>query len=271
MGHEDFERPPVTEVSIGAVFGSVQGLSQVHVALFWDKIRQDYPNAEDQPPLPLDQESPNPGGMQFNLSLGALLPLRRTVFSHRDSDRLIQLQQDGLIVNWRKGKLPYPRYGSLRDDFEEILGKFIDIISSLNLPAPVFNQAQVTYSNVFELPRDGTFGTYVPNDTVQVGAYENDYILTAIREQSMWQSEVRFGDPVRSQGILTCHLVRGGVQGTEGSDTDRVFFRQAFQSFNRTQEIDDFLRVCDDGHDLIVQNFSNLLSPRLRQQFGGNR
>lgn len=271
MGHEDFKRPPVTEVSIGAVFGPVQGFSQAHVALVWDKIRENYPVAEDQPPLPLEQEPPAAGRPQLNLSLMALPPLRRTLFNHKDSDRLIQIQQDGLILNWRKGQQPYPRYGSLRNEFESIWKKFVQVVSSVNLVRPVFHQVQVSYSNVFELPHSNTFGIFVPNDVVQMPSKEYDYALKSVREQSSWQSEVQFGDSIRTQGILTCLLMRGGVTGLEGSDENRVFFRQTFQSFKKTEELDAFLSACDDGHDLIVENFSHLLSSELRRQFGGNR
>ena len=50
-----FDRPPVTEVAIGVQFGTIQELRQPHFGLFWSRIRADYPQVQDQPPLPHQQ------------------------------------------------------------------------------------------------------------------------------------------------------------------------------------------------------------------------
>ena len=271
MGHEDFERPPVTEVSLGAVFGPVQGFSQAHVGLFWEKLRADFPVAQDQPPVPFPQNPPPSKGVRVDFSFPALAPLRRTWFTHRESGRLIQFQQDGLILNWRKTQSPYPRYNTLRDEFGSIWQTLVDVTADSKLEPPTFTQAQVTYSNVFELPSGEPFGIYEPSGAITKHSEGYDFNLSTEQENCIWRSGVSFAHTSEAKGTLTCQLIRGGVVGTQGSDRDRIFFQQTFQSFIKTDSINKFLQVCDNGHDVIVENFSNLLSTGLRSTFGGNR
>lgn len=261
----------MTEVSLGAVFGPMPGFSQAHVGLFWEKLRADFPQVQDQLPVPFSQNPPSSGGMHVELSFQALPPLRRTWFTHKESDRLIQFQEDGLILNWRKTQSPYPRYHTLRDEFKSIWQALVDVAVGSKLESPTFTQAQVTYSNVFELPSGEPFGIYKPNEAITQHSEEYDFTLSTKQEHSVWRSDVGFGQTSGTKGTLSCQLLRGGVIGSQGLDRNNVFFQQTFQSFTKTDSINNFIQVCDNGHDVIVENFSNLLSTKLRNTFGGNR
>jgi uncharacterized protein (TIGR04255 family) len=270
MVHEDFERAPLREVSLGAVFGVIHNFTQAHVGLFWQRVREDFPDVQDQPPIQFAQEPPKQG-VRMDLSMRTIPPLRRTWFINKTKDQILQFQEDGLILNWRKGLDPYLRFEALRARFRSVWESLESVCVDSGLEVPMLSQVQLAYSNVFELPPNESFGIYTPSSMIDGHNDEIGFDVITKQERVSWGSDVRSPEPSLKPGILTCEFVRGGIAGSEGADRDRVYFHQTFQSFEQTENIDHFLRICDFGHDVIVENFSSLLSPRLREMFGGSR
>jgi uncharacterized protein (TIGR04255 family) len=54
-----FDKPPVTEVVLGLAFKDLP-LQVGHVGLFWQKVRDEFPNIEERPPLGLIIEGDSP-------------------------------------------------------------------------------------------------------------------------------------------------------------------------------------------------------------------
>lgn len=145
----DFKAPPVREVAIGVQFERIPALSQAHVGLFWSKIRASYPTTQDQEPLPPQVEDLRDATMPplFKIEFGTTPPLRRAWFLSSDGSRLVQLQQDRLIHNWRYQGEPYPRFEALAEAFQGFQESFFALLDSLGLPVPKVELVEVTYSN----------------------------------------------------------------------------------------------------------------------------
>lgn len=101
----DYEDPPVVETVLGVQFAPLQGWSVPHFGLFWNEIKNEYPNFQVQPPVPGDV------GFSVGLEIGprvaprlevsAIAPVRCWLFNESRS-RLIQVQSDRFMHNWIK-------------------------------------------------------------------------------------------------------------------------------------------------------------------------
>jgi uncharacterized protein (TIGR04255 family) len=119
----ELKKPPVIEVVIGAQFNNPM-LDNSLIYNFYQKIKSNYPKIQEQPPLPSIIEYPNKPNLTrilqgFNT---------RRFFINTNGDRLIQLQSDRLLFNWRKNSETdeYPKFNS-------VLNGFLEVFNSLNL------------------------------------------------------------------------------------------------------------------------------------------
>jgi uncharacterized protein (TIGR04255 family) len=136
----DYEKPPVIEVVCGIVFEKIEQFKGAHLGLFWQKVRKGFPKCEHAPPLGFSPESTD---------LMKNLPLPRMWFVSEEDDRLIQLQNDRMLYNWRKveGKELYPRYDTIIEPFKnnlEVLRQFLEE-EDLGKIVPV--NCELTYIN----------------------------------------------------------------------------------------------------------------------------
>ena len=47
----DFSNPPVTEVVVGFQFNAIGKFVTAHVGLLWDEFKNEFPDAEEHPPV----------------------------------------------------------------------------------------------------------------------------------------------------------------------------------------------------------------------------
>ena len=80
-------------------------------------------------------------------------PLPRVWFVNKDGDRLIQIQRDAFICNWRKQKPEddYPRYHSVLEKFSEQFAIFETFLIEAKLGEIYPTQYELTYVNL--IPR----------------------------------------------------------------------------------------------------------------------
>jgi uncharacterized protein (TIGR04255 family) len=144
-----FDRPPVVEVVCGVLFATAKPLHGAQLGLYWQRIREKFPRIEEAPPLIPRIEVPGvaSGPLQFGLGLSDLPPLRRTWFLSEDGRRLIQVQEDRFIFNWRKtdGEDTYPSYDKVFELFEDNLSTFQDFLESEDIGTPAYRQFELSY------------------------------------------------------------------------------------------------------------------------------
>lgn len=158
-----FDNPPVNEVSFSVQLGAPAVDEVGALADFWPMIREAFPNHQKQPPLPPiaeDFSAPRPGGPQPNIQFLAGPPPVRYWFVSQDETRLVQVQADRFIYNWRRlpGRedLPYPRFRSLWPEFEKNYRAFIDATGG-----GAATWCELTYVNHVEAP-GGVGGAHGP-------------------------------------------------------------------------------------------------------------
>ena len=120
---------------------------------YWNQIAAEYPTTEVQSPLPSQIEKfgaefwQNRPVMRFSL---ANPDFNRIWFIGETPTRLIQVQRDRFIINWRKvrGDEVYPRYREeIRPRFESEWSRFEKFIVEQGLGDIDVQQCEITYVN----------------------------------------------------------------------------------------------------------------------------
>jgi uncharacterized protein (TIGR04255 family) len=148
----EFDNPPVSEVVLSVEFLPIEHWRSPHAGLYWSLISGEYPETEVQPPLPSQIEKFGEANWQRpEVQIQFANPdVNRFWFVAKPGTRLIQIQRDRFIVNWRKvlGNEPYPRYEKeMRPRFEREWRQFKSFISDRKLGAIDVQQCEITYVN----------------------------------------------------------------------------------------------------------------------------
>jgi uncharacterized protein (TIGR04255 family) len=146
-----FDRPPVVEVACSVLFAAKKALRGVQIALYGQRIKEEFPQVEEAPPLMPVIEMPEPAGGAVELGFGfaPLPPLRRTWFISADGRNLIQVQEDRFIFNWKKAAEDdqYPSYDQVIDRFSRQLADFLEYVSTEGLAPLTYRQFELIYVN----------------------------------------------------------------------------------------------------------------------------
>lgn len=155
-----FETPPVIETVLSLQFASLPGYSTAHAGRFWSKCLDrpsgtgkkwtkalDAVRLEDQFER-FGQEEVWAPAIQMRL-LPPMQP-NRTQILRSDEERMIQIQDTRLILNWKKGVGQYPTFAVLLPEFRELLQTFKIFAGEEGLGALAFNQWEIIYVDQFK-------------------------------------------------------------------------------------------------------------------------
>lgn len=146
--YPDYEKPPVIEVVCGVLFKPLSGFLTPHVGLLWEKYRDEYPECSEVAPLDRILESFEESP-QITFEIANIPPLPRVWFVHKDGNRVIQIQRDRFLHNWRKAKSggDYPRYGVVKDMYQKSFSKFQAFLGENGISPIEPLQYEMTYIN----------------------------------------------------------------------------------------------------------------------------
>ncbi len=255
----EFERPPVSEVAISVEFSGIDSWRAGHAGLYWRRIKSEYPASETQPPLPsqierFDERSPQ-GPV---ISMGIVDPnSARFWFLSGDGTKLVQVQRDRFIINWRKvtGTEVYPRYESeMRPRLEREWRQFEDFIGEEQLGSLAVQQCDITYIN--DIPQGEGWETLSDSLTLF----------------SPWWGNTSGGflPPPESVNVTGSFLMpsqRGrlhfATQNVIRYRDQRQVVQLRLTARGKPEMVDlqGVLRWLDLGHEWIVRAFADLTSP----------
>jgi len=144
-----YVKPPVIEVAIGVQFAPLMEFSVGHVGMYWATIRETFNRVEEQAPIAHILEPPH--GPSEPVPAWQFMDkpeLPRVWFLDATGCRIIQVQRDRFLHNWRKVNPSdeYPRFPSVREGFLRYWGGFNAFLAENNLkPQP--DQCELTYVN----------------------------------------------------------------------------------------------------------------------------
>jgi len=261
----DFTDPPVIETVIGVQFAPLQAFSIPHFGLYWSKIRTSYSKCEVQPPLdPAVEEfgvqtRKDPGiGIEFAPALSL-----RCWFIDETSTRLIQVQRDRFIQNWRKvkGDEVYPRYESLRSSFEREWQRFCEFLEQERIEMPEVNQCEVTYVNHIE-PGKG-WHSYGEIRNV-IASWSGDSSGDFLPEPEMVRLNTTYPMPDK-KGRLRI-IMQPVLRGRDAQEVLQL--NLTARGRPRSSRSDDILDWIDLGREWIVRGFTDFTSQEMHRIWG---
>lgn len=148
-----YENPPVIESALGIQFSEPIGFNSATFGLYYTTIRDRFPIVDEQARLLTITETFPKRLVVPHVKLSAVpVPPQRMWFKDsQEGRRLIQLQADRFVFNWRKhAGEPYTSYfDNVAICLSEFKG-FVRVCTDLGLPAICPNLCEVTYVNRIE-------------------------------------------------------------------------------------------------------------------------
>jgi uncharacterized protein (TIGR04255 family) len=238
----DFEKPPINEVVIGIYFKPVIQIRAESLGIFWEKIRNDLPATLQV--APLTPQTP---------VIGEVFPLPRFWFHSKDETRLLQLQRDLFFYNWRERADQYPRFETIKLEFDRYYSAFSKFVKDLGVIQPEVTAIELTYVNVF-------------GKNEQVLRFD-DYpkVVPAFRSRV----EVFTGQPAQEYNCASTFNIADDLQlivtertAKKTENQEFVFLLELRANSTRPVEIDPWLRK---AHDLIVNAFEAMTSKEIQE------
>ena len=264
----DYTLPPVIETVLGVQFSPLANFSVLHFGLYWEKVREEYPKYEIQPPLATAFEK---FGSQFEkepklgIELSNAPPQFRCWFIDDSRTRLIQVQNDRFIINWRKitGEEKYPHYDTFRPRFEMEWKRFCQFLEAEEFSIPEIDQCEVTYVNHMEINDDIKYygeiyqvfntwsklppGSFLPEP--EVARFSTKYVMPEERGRL----HVDLAPKIRRRDgkeVLQLNLTARGKPNSSG--------------------LEDIITWFDLGHEWIVKGFTELTTTKMHKLWGRN-
>jgi len=262
----EFENPPVTEVVLG-VQSARLSITTPYLGMYWAEIRDRYPIVEIQPALDAVVErfgqqpqtlGPPPG---FRLMTRPETP--RCWFVDDAGSRLIQLQEDRLIHNWRRVQEgdSYPRYSHIRKTFSDEYRTLISFLERQSGKAGnlVPEWCEVTYINHI-------------HEGVALGALRHlDRVFTIVSRPASdrFLPPSEFGEfsvayPIQgpSGQVGRLHAKLGtALRRKDGAALLR--FELTARGLPEGEGLEGVLAFMDRGHEWIVRGFAELTTAEM--------
>jgi uncharacterized protein (TIGR04255 family) len=238
-----FENSPVNEVIFGMQFdGPI--LSTNSVMEIIDIFKIDYPEITEHPPLLSIVESPNKPKTQGMLKT---FHSRKHII-HKGKNKLIQVQSDRLLFNWRKEDTTedYPHY----DVVYKLFAQIVETISKkVNKEiAKKINQYEFTYINHIYLNEFG-MNEYEPSDIFNI--IQQKHQLKDINlEYSIPQEDIG--------GVLNT-----SIKSAKNKNDNRKLFvlENTCRGFSSSTSMNMWF---SSAHKILLDNFVNIITVKAK-------
>lgn len=185
---------------MGVQFSPLVDFTAAHFGRFWDVLGDEWVNPKDLPPIAdqfelFDQPAPNQG-FSFRFNVGQVASTGRMQLTKNTSDRIIQVQNSRMHLNWSRTDKLKPSYGELHTEFEDCYEKFSRFLRERSLGDLRPNQWEVTYVDCFKKgefwsdPKDwklifpGLFGSLFDFDAIDLKLnHRNAYWVFELKDK----------------------------------------------------------------------------------------
>lgn len=267
-----FERPPVSEVALAVYFSPPLGLRTVDVGALYERWRDRYPTTLDQPvlpPVPVETFDTPTLGMTFQLGTPTG---SRVWFQTAGGERVIQVQPDRLVLNWRRTSPEegYPSFSTLRPEFARVLADLEAVHDNLGLGPLAVGQAEVSYTNTIArqgLGQPSGEPLTVPDVLTPWSGVHTDAFLPLEEDVRL---DLRYRIP--GSGPASSGRLYVGMQPALSPAPglpESVFLLQLFaRGRPATPSTASGLDFLDLAHDWVVNGFVSLTTARMHKVWG---
>jgi uncharacterized protein (TIGR04255 family) len=262
--HPDFADPPVIETVLGVEFAALDRWSIPHFGLYWQGIRHEYPKTQIQPPLaPEDSRSKDDKFLQVAMIEMIAQPPIRCWYINEPGTRLLQIQKDRFIHNWRKegSREEYPRYETIRPIFEREWRRFCDFLLQEDIDIPKPARCEVTYVNHLIRGREWQNFKDLPRVFPAWTWLDGEELLAS---PDLVAFNTRYPFPEK-KGHLSVHLVPATRQM---DNKDILQLTLTARGRPATPDVSDVMSWFDYGREKVVQAFCDLTSPQMHSLWG---
>jgi uncharacterized protein (TIGR04255 family) len=258
----DFDEPPVVETALGVEFAPLEKWAIPHFGLFWHEIRSEYPRFEVQPPLvsqieKFGKEARQPQIVKFEI---LSQPPVRCWFIDKSERRLLQVQNDRFIHNWRKvgSAETYPHYETIRPIFEREWSRFCRFLESNDLGTPEVRQCEITYVN--HLERGKGWQTFADLADV-ISCWSQMPTDASLAAREAIDLTARYLMP-NNQGRLYIQL-QSVIRHADAKEILQLTLTARARP--ATSDITDVLTCLDLGREWVVQSFVDFTTTKMHE------
>ncbi len=256
----EFRYPPVFETVLGVEFEPLKTWQIPHFGLLWDRLKEDFPESETKPPL--GQSGPGPktkvGEIVVELEV-TNMPSVRCWYLEESGTRLLQVQKDRFIHNWRKvsGDEVYPRYeDAIRPAFEKEWPRFTEFLNDHGMGYPQVRRCEVTYVNHFEKGKEWESLHDLPD---VLGVFSHLQAESELPSPQNVGFSANYPLP-NEGGSLNVSL----KQVLRHSDAKELLqFTLTAKGPPESSKTEDLLSWFDLGREWVVTSFADLTTPRM--------
>lgn len=243
-----FERPPVVEVVLGLMFQPLP-LGAVGLARLQEKWLADYPRLEEHPAIP---PAAPPG---FFIDMGGA-PQLRLWFINDSNGRIIQIQKDRMILNWRWSEQSgdYPRYEALREELSLRLQELQEFVAENALGSIFPVASEVTYINAIGTEEYTNF-----HDAL------NFVTAPPPRLQAPIEANVHLRFDTREAVGRDSNFI---VSVNRDLSRDPAPLVLQISSHTQIEHLDELLDALDRGRELVVTTFRDMTTAAMHQKWG---
>lgn len=252
-----YAKPPVAETSLAVRFAPSEDWGIDVLGSFRDVVRSGFTYFEALPPIRFEQAA-------APFFIGSGIPPARGIYTNKERDFLIQVQDDMFAANWKRNQLTqkYPRYNELRKLFTEELSRYIDFRRSRGLSVQSIVGCQVTYINLLESTERLGYSDLWRGLLDQVATTDTGDARVPSVESINLAATFRAG-PLKLVYTLAPAL----------RVTDNTAVTQ-FSLVSSAEKVDpagaDLMGQMDLAHDLLISVFENLVSDAAKRAWERN-
>lgn len=258
-----FDEPPVIETVVGVQFAPLEDLTSAHVGWFWKKyLDSKWEKVAEVVPLPDEFERFGPiptGPVRFKLE-----PIKfpaRLQISWGNNGRMIQIQPTRFHYNWNRVGGEYPRYKSVREEFDRSFETFCRFVAEANLGEVVPNQWELTY--IDSIPQGSLWTTPADWHDVLPGLFSPGGRPGGVPLESFggeWHYEI---PPRRGRLHVSVQLARVG-----NDPTPVLLLQTTARGPIGTQGAASLEEGLELGHGAAVETFVEITSDKAHKAWG---
>lgn len=261
----DFASPPVNEAVLSIQFAPIPKFGLPHLGLYWQRIREEFSRFESQPVLAsvTEQFDVPVRGARFGIQLISQ-PEYRCWFLNDNGTRLLQVQQDRFIHNWRQvsdEQEPYPRYPAIRETLKTQWTRFTEFLASEMLDSPQVNQLEVTYVNHIDYNKGWKDYGDLQNVVALWSGRGTDGFLPSPERVSM-DAHYRLPDKRGRLYITAIPVIRA-------RDSQEVLqLTLTVRGAPKSSSLEDILEWMDFGRMWVVKGFADFTAKEMHKLWG---
>jgi len=255
-----FENPPVVEVACGVVFNELNDLLVPHFGLLWEEFKEEYPLCQEKPDLAVKIEN-LPGYPNFppEVEFFDTPPLPRIWFLRDKEDRVIQVQRNRFLHNWRKVNASdeYPRFDTVIQIFERHLSTFKNFITKRGLGEIQPLQYEIIYVNIISPAMSNQKLTEIGRVFPDISWRNKQNRFLKEPESINWNATFLLPD---DQGRVYVN-----TKTLSNADNQKFLMEITVRGIHPNQSslegLSDWFRL---AHDWVVQSFTDLTSTEMQ-------